>query len=108
MYSILRQLEEPCIYHISLYRALRAEFTYWYPVSLRVSGKDLIPNHLTYFIYNHVAMWPTPSREESGRGSLEDMCRWPEGIRGNGHLLLNSEKVRWAGVRNLVFYIFIR
>lgn len=37
---------------------LRNEFQYWYPVDLRVSGKDLIPNHLTYFIYSHCAMWP--------------------------------------------------
>jgi len=37
---------------------LKAEFEYWYPVDLRVSGKDLIPNHLTYFIYNHIAIWP--------------------------------------------------
>lgn len=37
---------------------LRAEFEYWYPVDLRVSGKDLVPNHLTYYIYNHVAIWP--------------------------------------------------
>jgi len=37
---------------------LKAEFEYWYAVDLRVSGKDLIPNHLTYFIYNHIAMWP--------------------------------------------------
>ena len=37
---------------------LRAEFQYWYPVDMRSSGKDLIPNHLTYFLYNHVAIWP--------------------------------------------------
>ena len=37
---------------------LKKEFNYWYPVDLRVSGKDLVPNHLTYFLYNHVAMWP--------------------------------------------------
>ena len=37
---------------------LKQEFEYWYPVDLRVSGKDLVPNHLTYYIYNHVAMWP--------------------------------------------------
>jgi len=60
---------------------LRNEFQYWYPVDLRVSGKDLIPNHLTYFVYNHCAIWP----EESGK--------WPRGIRTNGHLLLNSEKM---------------
>lgn len=59
----------------------RNEFSYWYPVNLRVSGKDLVPNHLTYYIYNHIAIWP------------EDEMMWPKGIRANGHLLLNSEKV---------------
>jgi len=39
-------------------KKMRAEFTYWYPVDLRVSGKDLVPNHLLFFIYNHVAMFP--------------------------------------------------
>ena len=37
---------------------LKKEFEFWYPLDLRVSGKDLVPNHLTYFIYNHIAMWP--------------------------------------------------
>ena len=37
---------------------MRREFEYWYPVDLRVSGKDLVPNHLTYYLYNHVAIWP--------------------------------------------------
>jgi leucyl-tRNA synthetase len=69
---------------------LRREFNYWYPVDLRVSGKDLIPNHLTYFLYNHVAMWPTPSRTDESEG---DYCKWPNAVRGNGHLLLNSEKM---------------
>ena len=42
---------------------LKKEFNYWYPVDLRVSGKDLVPNHLTYFLYNHVAIWPNePNR----------------------------------------------
>lgn len=38
--------------------SLKAEFEYWYPVDVRMSGKDLIQNHLTYYIYNHIAMWP--------------------------------------------------
>lgn len=37
---------------------LRREFEFWYPVDVRVSGKDLVPNHLSYYLYNHVAMWP--------------------------------------------------
>lgn len=41
-----------------LLEKLRKEFRFWYPVDLRTSGKDLVPNHLTYFLYSHVAMWP--------------------------------------------------
>lgn len=37
---------------------MKREFQYWYPVDLRVSGKDLIQNHLSFFLYNHCAMWP--------------------------------------------------
>ena len=60
---------------------LRHEFQYWYGVNLRVSGKDLVPNHLTYFLYNHCAVWPMEPE------------RWPQAIRANGHLLLNNEKM---------------
>ncbi|EFN76201.1 Leucyl-tRNA synthetase, cytoplasmic [Harpegnathos saltator] len=60
---------------------MRHEFQYWYPVDLRVSGKDLVPNHFTYFLYNHTAMWPNEPE------------MWPQGIRANGHLLLNSTKM---------------
>lgn len=60
---------------------LRREFEYWYPFDLRVSGKDLVPNHLTFLLYNHVAIWD------------HDESKWPLGIRGNGHLLLNKQKM---------------
>lgn len=59
--------------------AMRKEFEFWYPMDLRCSGKDLIPNHLSYCIFCHCAMWP------------ED--KWVRGMRANGHLLLNSEKM---------------
>lgn len=45
---------DPCVLFS---RKLRNEFRHWYPVDLRVSGKDLIPNHLTYYLYNHIAVW---------------------------------------------------
>ncbi|KAK3919230.1 Leucine--tRNA ligase, cytoplasmic [Frankliniella fusca] len=60
---------------------MRQEFEFWYPVDLRVSGKDLIQNHLSFFLFNHCAMWP------------EDESKWPKGVRANGHLLLNSAKM---------------
>ncbi|EFJ52544.1 hypothetical protein VOLCADRAFT_103034 [Volvox carteri f. nagariensis] len=60
---------------------MRREFEYWYPFDLRVSGKDLIQNHLTFALYNHTAVWAS------------DPAKWPRAIRCNGHLLLNSEKM---------------
>lgn len=42
---------------IETLNALRREFEYWYPLDLRVSGKDLIGNHLTMSLYNHAAVW---------------------------------------------------
>ena len=60
---------------------MRKEFQFWYPLDLRISGKDLVPNHLTYFLYNHTAMWN------------KDPTMWPQGVRANGHLLLNGEKM---------------
>ena len=41
----------------SLLQSMRDEFEYWYPFDLRVSAKDLIPNHLTMSLYNHVEIW---------------------------------------------------
>ncbi|RKP32709.1 leucyl-tRNA synthetase [Metschnikowia bicuspidata] len=58
---------------------IKREFEYFYPVDVRVSGKDLIPNHLTFFIYTHVALFPKK-------------C-WPQGVRANGHLMLNNAKM---------------
>jgi len=58
---------------------MQREFEYWYPLDLRVSGKDLIQNHLTFFLYIHLALFPKEF--------------WPRGIRVNGHLLLNGEKM---------------
>lgn len=58
---------------------LRREFEYFYPMDQSISGKDLIPNHLTFYIYCHVA--------------LLKKTFWPAGIRSNGHLLLNNAKM---------------
>ena len=59
--------------------ALRSEFNYFYPMDIRSSGKDLIPNHLTFCIYVHSALFP------------ESM--WPRSMRANGHLMLNGKKM---------------
>jgi leucyl-tRNA synthetase len=64
-----------------LVAACRREFEFWYPMDLRVSGKDLINNHLTFCLYTHTALWPA------------DPSKWPLAMRCNGHLLLNAEKM---------------
>ncbi|KAJ0987203.1 hypothetical protein J5N97_005559 [Dioscorea zingiberensis] len=63
----------------SLLNNMKQEFEYWYPFDLRVSGKDLIQNHLTFCIYNHTAILPKH--------------QWPHGFRCNGHIMLNTEKM---------------
>ncbi|KAI3879279.1 hypothetical protein MKW92_048286 [Papaver armeniacum] len=63
----------------SVLNKMKQEFSYWYPFDLRVSGKDLIQNHLTFTIYNHTALLP--------------QHHWPRGFRCNGHIMLNSEKM---------------
>jgi len=57
----------------------RREFDFWYPMDLRVSGKDLIQNHLTFCLYTHASIWADfPGRQ-------------PRAMRTNGHLLLNHQ-----------------
>lgn len=68
----------------NLLNAMRESFCFWYPVDLRCSGKDLVPNHLTMMLYNHTAIW------------ANDETKWPRGMRANGHLQLNDAKMSKA------------
>jgi len=58
---------------------IRKEFLYFYPVDARHSGRDLVPNHLTFFVLNHVALFP----EEN----------WPQEIVVNGSVLMGGKKM---------------
>mmetsp|Transcript_53622 Transcript_53622/g.96356 ORF Transcript_53622/g.96356 Transcript_53622/m.96356 type:complete len:1288 (-) Transcript_53622:74-3937(-) len=60
---------------------MRKEFRYWYPMDLRVSGKDLIQNHLTMCLYNHACVWE------------KEPELWPRSMFCNGWLLVDSEKM---------------
>ena len=48
-------------------------------MDLRCSGSDLIKNHLVFWLYNHLAVFG------------QDMS--PKGVRCNGHLVLNGDKM---------------
>ncbi|KAH9929466.1 leucine-tRNA ligase [Fomitopsis serialis] len=58
---------------------MKREYDYFYPFEVRSSGKDLIPNNLTFCLYNHAALFP------------ED--KWPLSMRTNGHLMVNGQKM---------------
>ncbi|MEM2304299.1 MAG: leucine--tRNA ligase, partial [Candidatus Methanomethylicia archaeon] len=63
----------------NLIKDIRNEFLYYYPLDSRHSGRDLVWNHLTYFIFNHVAIFP---RE-----------LWPRQIVVNGSVLMMGQKM---------------
>ena len=58
---------------------IRNEFLYFYPVDSRHSGRDLVPNHLTFFVLNHVAIFPKE--------------HWPKEIVVNGSVLMDGKKM---------------
>jgi leucyl-tRNA synthetase len=60
-------------------KQIRQDFSYWYPVDLRTSGKDLVANHLLFYLYHHVAIFPE---------SL-----WPKAIAVNGFVSLEGQKM---------------
>ncbi len=62
-----------------LLESIRQEFLYYYPLDSRHSGRDLVPNHLTFFIFNHVALFP------------EQL--WPKQIVVNGSVLMDGKKM---------------
>ncbi|KAJ6238962.1 leucine--tRNA ligase [Anaeramoeba flamelloides] len=58
---------------------MRREFDFWYPLDLRTSGRDLVRNHLTFWLYNHAAIFPP------------EKC--PRSVRANGFLLFDNDKM---------------
>jgi leucyl-tRNA synthetase len=64
---------------IDIINSIRADFLYWYPVDLRSSGKDLIPNHLLFFLFHHTAIFPEQ--------------HLPKCIAINGFVSLEGEKM---------------
>ncbi len=58
---------------------MRNEFLYFYPLDSRHSGRDLVPNHLTFMIFNHTAIFPEKL--------------WPRQIVTNGSVLMQGAKM---------------
>jgi leucyl-tRNA synthetase len=58
---------------------MQKEFTYWYPLDFRNSGKDLVQNHLTFFLFHHNSIFPEKY--------------WPKGIGVNGWVTVDGQKM---------------
>jgi leucyl-tRNA synthetase len=59
--------------------AIHNEFIHFYPVDMRHSAKDLVSNHLSFYIFHHTALFP-PNQ-------------WPRGIVANGFVLMGGDKM---------------
>ncbi|MDQ3853974.1 MAG: leucine--tRNA ligase, partial [Thermoproteota archaeon] len=73
------QVAKECKLAAHTVEQIRNEFAYFYPVDSRHSGRDLVPNHLTFFIFNHVAIF--------------DKKNWPQQIVVNGSVLMEGKKM---------------
>ncbi len=60
-------------------RRMRREFEYWYPLNYRTSANELIPNHLTFFVFHHSMIFPQKL--------------WPKGIVSFGIAVLEGQKM---------------
>ncbi|MBI2547397.1 MAG: leucine--tRNA ligase [Candidatus Aenigmarchaeota archaeon] len=63
-----------------LIEEMREEFEYFYPLDMRNSAKELVPNHLTYALFHHVAIWENPRY-------------WPKAYSVNGFVTVSGEKM---------------
>ncbi len=58
---------------------VKKEFLYFYPVDSRHSGRDLVQNHLSFFVLNHVAIF--------------EKKLWPKEIVVNGSVMMDGAKM---------------
>lgn len=75
----INEVSKQCNLSVSLIEQIKSEFQYFYPVDSRHSGRDLIPNHLSFFIFNHVAIFQEKY--------------WPKQIVVNGSVLMDGKKM---------------
>ncbi len=64
---------------LTVLEGIRREFIYFYPLNSRHSGRDLVPNHLTFMIFIHTAIFPEKL--------------WPRQIVVNGSVLMEGQKM---------------
>lgn len=78
-HGVLKEISEKSRISRQVLDEMRNEFVYWYPVDLRNSAKELLPNHLSFFLFQHVALFPPE--------------HWPKAIGINGMLMIEGMKM---------------
>jgi len=74
----VREVAEKSRINRNVLESMRTEFQYWYPVDFRNSAKELVPNHLTFFLFHHVALFPE---------------YLPKAVGVNGMLMIEGDKM---------------
>jgi leucyl-tRNA synthetase len=74
-----KEIAEKVRLDVKALEQMRNEFSYFYPLDSRHSGRDLVPNHLTFMIFNHTAIFP------------EEL--WPRQIVTNGSVMMMGVKM---------------
>ncbi|MCW4016771.1 MAG: leucine--tRNA ligase [Candidatus Bathyarchaeota archaeon] len=73
-----KKIAEQTKIDVTVLDEIRNEYLYWYPVDLRISAKELLPNHLTFFLFQHTALFPD---------------HLPKGVGVNGMLSIEGKKM---------------
>ncbi|VVB58244.1 Leucine--tRNA ligase [Candidatus Anstonella stagnisolia] len=60
-------------------KKMHEEFEYWYPFDSSHSAKDLVHNHLVFFLFNHACIF--------------EKKKWPKQIVTNGFVLMDGKKM---------------
>ncbi|MCD6576267.1 MAG: leucine--tRNA ligase [Nanoarchaeota archaeon] len=74
-----KEVSEKTEIDVDTIKKMRNEFEYWYPVDVRHTAIAHIQNHLTFYIFNHAAIFP------------ED--KWPKIITLNNLLIREGRKM---------------
>ncbi|MEM2760286.1 MAG: leucine--tRNA ligase [Nitrososphaerales archaeon] len=74
-----QEVARRCNMSVDLLNTIHNDFEYFYPVDTRHSGRDLVPNHLTFYVFNHTAIFPR--------------SKWPKQIVVNGSVLMKGKKM---------------
>ncbi|MHA1503819.1 MAG: leucine--tRNA ligase [Candidatus Heimdallarchaeota archaeon] len=71
----------------AIVKEMKEEFEYFYPPDYRASAKELIFNHFTFYIFQHLALFP------KGHYPLE--------IEANGMIMIEGDKMSKSGGNSL-------